>query len=235
MPRRSKPTYVGTICRISGHVSNMVCRLQSPANSGHKPSAKTAKGTIVRSNADRTENHSYVRSSQEEAKQPDEQSTMPHQRRTLPLNADDDNTGEDLWRSGKPPAAVCQLPESFDPLAFGDANTKFNRLHQIALDTRTYLVRKKRCEIEVYGSPKDAAEATSRILSWVEEYDIPKHTKRGSGSWAKVNNITPGQREQIDKRIAREQKRNQWRKPPDIKIGKYTHRVSSTPLPNFYG
>jgi hypothetical protein len=158
---------------------------------------------------------------------------MPRQRRTLPLNADDDNIGENLWRSGKPHAAVCRLPESFNPLAFGDANAKFNRLHQIALDTRTYPVHKKGGEIEIYGSPKDAAEAKSRILSWIEEYDLPKHSKRGSGSWTKVNNITPDQRDQIDKRITREQKRNQWRKPPDIKNGKYTHRVSSTPCSTF--
>lgn len=150
---------------------------------------------------------------------------MPPKKRTLPLNVDDDNTGEVLWRNGKTHAAVCWLPVSFDPLAFGDVNTKFNRLHQIAFDTGTYLVRKKGNEIDIYGSPKDAAEAKSRILAWVEEYDIPKDEKRGSNSWTKVNRVTPDQRDQIDKRITREEKRNQWRKPPDIKDGKYKHRV----------
>jgi hypothetical protein len=171
--------------------------------------------------------HYSVYPSQQADKQSEEQSTMHRQRRALPLNADDDNYGEALWRSGKTHATVCQLPESFDPLAFGDVTTKFNRLHQIALDTRTYLVRKKGGEIEVYGSPEDAAEAKSRILAWVEEYDLPKSSKRGSGSWTKVNRITPDQRDQIDKRIMREEKRNQWRKPPNIKNGKYMHRVSS--------
>ena len=152
---------------------------------------------------------------------------MPRERPALPLNADDDNTGEALWRSGKSHAALYRFPESFDPLAFGDANTKFNRLRRIALDTRTYLVRKKGREIEIYGSPKDAAEAKSRILAWVQEYDLPKRSKKGLGSWTKINNITPDQRDQIDKRITREERRNQWRKPPDIKNGKYTHRVGS--------
>ncbi len=155
---------------------------------------------------------------------------MPRRTRTIPLNSDDDNTGEALWRSGKSHAAVCRLPESFDPLAFGDANTKFNRLHQIALDTRTYLVRKKGGEIEIYGAPKDATDAKTRILAWVEEYDLPKASKRGSNSWTKINNITPDQRDQIDRRLMREEKRNQWRKPPDIKNGKYMYRVSSTSL-----
>jgi hypothetical protein len=194
---------------------------------------ETAKGTIVRPNTGQSEHRSCVCPSQQADKKPEEQSAMPRQRRTLPLNADDDNIGENLWRTGKPHAAVCRLPESFNPLAFGDANTKFNRLHQIAYDTRTYAVRKKGGEIEIYGSPKDAAEAKSRILSWVQEYDLPKHSKRGSGSWTKINNITPDQRDQIDKRLTREQKRNQWRKPPDIKNGKCTHRVSYTPCSTF--
>jgi hypothetical protein len=207
--------------------------LQTPARSGRKPSAETAKGTIVGFNSVQTGHHPHVRSSQQAHTQPEKQNTMPRKRRTLPLNADDDNTGEALWRSGKTHAALCRLPESFDPLVFGDANTKFDRLHQIAIDTRTYIVRKKRNEIEIYGSSKEAAEAKSRILAWVEEYDLPKPSKKGSGSWTKINKFTPDQRDQIDKRITREEKRNQWRKPPDIKNGKYMHRVSSAALLHF--
>lgn len=233
MPRRRKPTGVCTICGVSGHVSRF-CRLQTPARSGRKPSAEIAKGPNVGFNSGQGGQHPPVRPSQQQADiQPEKQSTMPRQRRTLPLNADDDNTGEALWRSGKTPTTVFRLPDSFDPLAFGDANTKFNRLHQVAIDTRTYIVRKKGSDIEIYGSPNDAAEAKSRILAWVEEYDLPKRSKRRSDSWTKINNITPDQRDQIDKRIMREEKRNQWRKPPDIKNGKYMHRVSSTTLFHF--
>lgn len=142
----------------------------------------------------------------------------------LPFNPDSENNGETAWRRGEQPARVHQFPNNFDPMAFDDPGSKYSRLHGITLETRTYITRRKGQEIAIYGTLKDAEEAIALVNAWVEEYDLPKSGP--TTMWAKVNSLTPQVQARLHDRVEREMKKNQWRKPPDLKVHySYQYRI----------
>jgi len=132
----------------------------------------------------------------------------------LPFNPDSENQGEAAWRNGRKPAMVYQFPQNFDPMTFGDPNSKFSRLHGIASQTNTYISFRKDQDVAIYGTLEDAEKATTLINAWVEEYDLPK--LNASAQWAKVHSPTPESQARLHKAIEIEVKRNAWRRPPNV-------------------
>jgi len=140
----------------------------------------------------------------------------------LPFNPDSENQGEAAWRNGGKPAMFYQFPRNFDPMTFDDPNSKFNRLHGIALQTKTYITFRKDQDVAIYGTREDTEKAAILIDAWVEEYDLPK--LNASAQWAKVHSPTPESQARLHKAIEKEMKRNAWRQPPNVN-SKYRFQV----------